>query len=490
MLYYPALHGEFIMDDWGYITANSWVTEASAPWRFWTTFAQTDYWPLTYTFYWLFFKAFGENPFGYHLINIFMHALNGVLIFTLATRFKLRWPIWVALLFLVHPLHVQAVAWIVQFKTLLSTALALASLLTFQSYLDGKGRKHFALAILAFALALLAKTSVIFLPFVFLGLMGNRPRHRWASLAPFFALALIGGLVTLHVNHLNFNDRQADVFHMSFAERLLVIVQNLIFYPKVFFAPFGLSYMYPLRVPEIYGHGLYLIPAGILAAILLGFVAFYKPWRGYRFFILSYFALLIPCLGVVAIPNMKLSLVADHWAYLPDIFLVMFLGRLAQVPDTSLWRGGLMVPVALLAGLTFVHAGTFASEEAFWQRARVMNPHHAAPYYNLGVVYGKQDKVDASIDQYKFAIQRDLTHHRAWFNLGRAFFIRHEYEKAEECFLHALKINPKLVSGYLALSSTYQKVGSPDQAVKAVEDGLKENPDDRELTARLVELKN
>jgi tetratricopeptide (TPR) repeat protein len=477
-LFYPALQGEFIMDDWGYITQNGWVTGASSPWRFWTTFNQSDYWPLTYTFYWAFFKIFGEHSLGYHLVNVLLHALNGVLIFVLARDFKIRWPLWAALIFLVHPLHVQSVAWIVQFKTLLATALALATLLAF-------AREKITLALGFFALAVLAKTSVIFLPVVLLGM--NRD---YRKLAPFFALSLAGGLITIHVNDLNFIDRSADIFHTNAAERALVMVQNLIFYPKAFFWPLNLSYMYPLRVPELYGASLWLVPAGILCLALIAAAVFYKPWREYRFFILSYLVLLFPCLGLVAIPNMKLSLVADHWAYLPDVFMVLFIGKLVRIPDTNRWRAALMVPAAVLAVLAFRHAATFASEEAFWTRAREVNPHHAAPYYNLGVVYGKQEKTGASIDQYKSAIQRDRTHDRAWYNLGRAYFIDRDLEKAEECFLQAVKINPNLVSGYLALAAVYDKAGSREQARRALEKGLAANPGDPELTGRLEAIKN
>lgn len=478
------------MDDWGYITQNAWVTAATNPLQFWMTFQQTDYWPLTYTFYWLFFKAFGQNPLGYHLSNVAVHALNGVLVFLLARRFQLRWPLWVALLFLVHPLHVQSVAWIIQFKTLLSTCLALLTLLAYQKFNQGEGRRWLWFSLSAFLLAVLAKTSVIFLPLILIGLVGRPFRDSWLKLAPFFTLSLLGGLVTLHVNSINFLDRQSDVFHMNMGERLLVMIQNLIFYPKIFFAPVNLSYMYPLRVPEIYGEGLFLVAAGFFCLILILVAALYQPWREYRFFIFSYLALLFPCLGLVAIPNMKLSLVADHWAYLPNVFMVLFVGRLLQIPDRRFWKIAIFVPLALLSALTFRHAATFASEEAFWIRAREVHPNSPAPYYNLGVVYGRQDKVEASIDQYKLTLQRDVTHFRAWFNLGRAFFIKTEFEKAEECFLKAVKLNTNLVSGYLALASTYEKVGSPKQAVEILERGLAANPGDPDLAARLEKTKN
>ncbi len=362
--------------------------------------------------------------------------------------------------------------------------MGLITLLAFHRFIQEDGRRWYWISLSAFLLAILLKTSVIFLPLIMFGMIRKR-LGEWWRLAPFFVLSLLGGMVTLHVNSLNFLERQADVFHMNIGERLLVMIQNLIFYPKMFFAPLNLSYMYPLRVPEIYGQGLFLVAAGFLCLGLILAAAFYRPWREYRFPVFSYLVLLFPCLGLVAIPNMKLSLVADHWAYLPNVFMVIFLGILIRIPDRRVWKIAIFVPLVVLSALTFRHAATFASEEAFWVRVREVNPQSPVPFYNLGVVYGRQDKVEASIDFYKLTLQRDATHFRAWFNLGRAYFIQREFEKAEECFLKAIKLNPKLVSGYLALSSTYEKVGSQNQAVEALERGLAANPGDLELSARL-----
>jgi len=489
LLFFPSLNGEFIMDDWGYITENPWVTAASGPWAYWTTFKQTDFWPLSYTFYWIFYRLFGETTLYYHLVNLSVHALNAVLVFVLASRFSLRWPVWVALLFLVHPLHVQAVSWIIQFKTLLSTALALGCMVFYLRFLNNEGRRYAGFALAAFILAVLAKTSVISLPLVLLALQWRTFSRGWPALIPFFVVGIFGGLTTLWVNELNFLEREAQVFHLGLFEKLLLMTQNFLFYLKSFFYPVSLAYMYPLTVPRLDGRGWALLVAAVFLTGLSVFYWRYQSWRQRGLFAFGYLVLLFPALGLVPIPNMKLSLVADHWAYLPDVFLALYAGAVFKGADSKRARAILMLPIVALALITFRHSRTFASEEAFWRRASEINPHHAAPAYNLGTAYGKKNLVPESIEQYRRAVQLDPSHYRAWYNLGRAYVITRDFEKAEECLRRSVQLNNKLVPGYLGLSKLYELVGARAEALRVAQEGLAANPGSTELAARTQELK-
>ena len=486
VLYMPSLRGEFIMDDWGYITQSTWVTESPSPLHYWTTFEQADFWPLSYTFYWVFYRLFGENPVPYHVVNVLLHALNAALVLALARRFGIRWPLWAALLFLVHPLHVQAVAWVIQFKTLSSTALALASVLFYQRFLQGEGRRQAWFSLAAFALAMLAKSSAVFLPVILLVMTMRRPRRDLVRLLPFFILSLLGGLSTVLVNEWNVIDRTAPVFQMSLLDRPALMVQNLFFYLKSFLLPVRLAYMYPSTVPSLAGAVDVLI---VLSVLALGCLSWRYRWvHGRGFFLFGYLVLLLPSLGLVSIPNMKLSLVTDHWAYLPDAFLAIFLGAILPANDSRTVRILVLLPLLVLAVLGFRHARTFAGEEAFWLRAREVNPENAAPAYNLGTVYGKKKRVVDSIGQYRRALQLDPSHDRAWFNLARAFMLVREYEDAEQCLLRVVSLNPGMVMAYIGLSQVYLIAGRDAEARRIVQKGLELNPGNSELAARLDQL--
>src|SRR5947209_4551125 len=86
LIYGHGLHGELIMDDWGYITQNPWITQASTPLAFWTRFDQVDYWPLSYTYYWISFRLFNDPPFCYHLINLCIHTFSAFLVSELSRK--------------------------------------------------------------------------------------------------------------------------------------------------------------------------------------------------------------------------------------------------------------------------------------------------------------------------------------------------------------------------------------------------------------------
>lgn len=467
-IYWPALHGEFIMDDWGYITQNAAVVNAPSPLKYWITFDTTDYWPLTYTLYWLEYRIFGENPVGYHLVNIVLHSLNGFLLYLLALRIGLGWALGAALLFLLHPLHVQATAWIAQSKTLLATFFVLVTLHLYHS-----GRRH--LAILSFALSLLAKTSALFLPLALLVL--DRPKTWRDGLKhlPFFMLAAAGGLTTLYVNSLHFHDTAFPIFQMPWYERLLIVPQNLVFYLNKFVLPYPLAYLYPPPTAAIWG----------LMIFWLGCFC----WLRHRF-VAVFLLLLAPGLGLVTIPNMKLSLVADHWAYLPNLFACLFVAEaLLRVRKPAIAK---MVWVVILAGsgiLATRHARSFATETGFWRQAVQVHPDSAPAAYNLGVAHDKKSEMSEATAHYKRAVEIDPQHARAWNNLGRAYFLANNLADAEMSFEKALLANPRLTVAYISLAKVYSLLLQKDQSRAILERGLATNPGDTGLLKALEDFK-
>lgn len=478
LVYFPALRGEFIMDDWGYITQNPLVRDSSSPWIFWSTFQSVDYWPLSYTLYWSLFRLFGENPLGYHLLNLLIHSFNASLLWTLA----LTWPVTASVagamsaLFFLHPLHVQAVAWMIQSKTLIATFFfLLATLWARQGRTWGP--------ILAFALSLLSKTAAVTAPFVFL-----KDNRSWKKSAPFFVMALVMGGLTVYINSIHFNERTAEVFNLSWYDRAALMLQNLMFYLSTFIFPAPLAYMYPFTPPALFSVRFLIL---LFAALAVGGLLFRsKGLLAGRPFLAGYLILIFPALGAVSIPNMKLSLVADHWAYLPNVFMCLAGGAwLSHSWHRPVTRATVGVLLLVLAAMSFRHAGTFASELTFWQQALRVNPNSAVPYYNLGTVYGKMEQHQEALNAYEKAIALDPNHARAWYNKGRSHFIRGELVDAKDCFLKAAQLDPKIDKAYTALAKLHLKLLNSATAVEILEQGLKENPDSLEIRQMLSEIR-
>ena len=183
--YGPAITAGFIWDDDDYVTENPLLHDSDGLRRIWTTTETPQYYPLVFTTFWVEHHLWGINPVGYHLVNILLHALNAFLLGQILWTLGLRGAWWVALLFAVHPVHVESVAWITERKNVLS---ALFYLLAFLAYLDfaRSGRRRFyVLALLAFLAAMLSKTVAASFPFV-LGLAllaSNDPAVRRLALA-------------------------------------------------------------------------------------------------------------------------------------------------------------------------------------------------------------------------------------------------------------------------------------------------------------------
>src|ERR1700722_9343033 len=106
--YFPAWHGAFIWDDLTFIVDNDLIHAPNGLWRIWFSKESTDYWPLTYSFFWIFWRLFGPYTFGYHAVNLILHAFNAFLAWKIFERLGLRFAYVAALLFALHPVNVEA----------------------------------------------------------------------------------------------------------------------------------------------------------------------------------------------------------------------------------------------------------------------------------------------------------------------------------------------------------------------------------------------
>src|SRR5438046_7687303 len=127
--YLPALHAGFIWDDDAYVTANATLRTLDGLRRIWLEpGAVPQYYPVTFTSFWLEYRLWGLDPVGYHLVNVLLHALNAALVWRILRRLGLPAAWLAAALFALHPMQVESVAWVTERKNVLLAALALAAL--------------------------------------------------------------------------------------------------------------------------------------------------------------------------------------------------------------------------------------------------------------------------------------------------------------------------------------------------------------------------
>jgi Flp pilus assembly protein TadD len=449
--YGPAFRAGFVFDDHVLVEHGDLVH--GPLWRIWFSAGASDYWPLTWTGLWIEARLWGEQAWAYHATNIALHALVAVLLWRVLEALRLPGAWWAALLFAVHPVTVESVAWISEQKNTLSAALCLASVLAWLRY-DEKGRRIDVIASWAlFLLALLAKASVVMLPFVLLGIVlhrrGRVSRADVKILAPFFALALVLGSVTLWFQWTHAMQEQIAAWRGP-GERLGGTGWALASYLQKAFAPIGLGFVYG-DWPVSPGSAWFYAPA-LLVVALSGLLWRYRrhPAGRATAAALGYHALMVlPVLGLVEIAYFHVGPVSNHLQYLaligPVALMAAGLARLAR------WSRPLAVTVTtatvlLLAASTFRRAGAFEDDLSLWQAAARDAPAslYATWMYadELGAA-GRKAEALAALERFANGSDDEAARHRA---RGLWLFHSGRYPEALDETLAAdrLRANPEL----------------------------------------------
>src|SRR5437588_2958490 len=216
MVYLPVLRGDFVWDDFLLITGNPLLQNFSGLVEIWSGGKTADYFPLTNTVFWIEHHLFGNNATGYHALNILLQAANALLLWRILLRLKIPGAFLAGLIFAIHPIHAESVAWISELKNVLSMFFFLISALFFVEIEDQRVLNRgvaYSASLVAFLLALLSKTQVVFLPVALLLCAwwrnspvepkrqgkGNSLRLQRAIVrtVPFFLIAIVFGLITI-----------------------------------------------------------------------------------------------------------------------------------------------------------------------------------------------------------------------------------------------------------------------------------------------------
>jgi protein O-mannosyl-transferase len=413
LVYLPAFRGDFVWDDTLLITGNPLLRSYSGLLEIWSGGRTADYLPLTNTVLWIENHLFGEDATGYHAINILLQVANALLVWRLLERLNIPGAWLAGLIFGIHPIHAESVAWISELKNVLSMFFALLSTLCFLE-LDDERVLNSAVtyigSLVFFALAILSKTQVVFLPIVLLLCVwwrGEKPPGNMTSLNvrravirswPFFLIALVLGLVTIWFQNRGIGEEEIVIG--SFARRLVNAGMAVWWYAGNLFAPVRLMAIYPEwrfdspRASE-------WLPLIALLGLLIGF----WHWRDHGtrgpFFALACFVVaLLPVLGFVRMAYLRSgTLVADHFQYFADVsLLASFSAGVAFVwarPQRGTKIATIVVVTLLLGAMgtyAFSRAGVYRNEETLWQDNLSKNPDAWQAHIQMGQRLFKQER--------------------------------------------------------------------------------------------------
>jgi len=396
------------------------------------TSVSRDLWiPLTWLSLAVDYSIWGQDPFGFHLANVVIHSLNTGLVVICAYRIialksvdrpcqqpsatGLAFALLISgLLFGIHPLRVESVAWIAERKDVLNAFFAISSVLCYLEYITharggrgGYANRWYGAAIMLFSLSLLAKSVTVILPLIYVAIdwyfLGRFQKElHWRLLReklPFLALSLIVALVTITAGQRN--GILAGVQSLPAGSRIIISGNAIFEYIRLFFYPFDLSPLFPL--PNQLTSAYYLKTAAI-AFITVLFVKLHKkfPWAT-----VTWACFVIPLLPVLAILQNGFQAYASRYSYLPSIApaILVAVGILAvgnQPGAEMLPRIRNLIILTVLCGLLFIYGKETRQYIAVWQNTGTLWS-RVITYAPLGRAYWHRGKYYLSEGDYQAA---------------------------------------------------------------------------------------
>jgi tetratricopeptide (TPR) repeat protein len=494
LAYLPALGNGFVWDDDTSVTASRAIHEPGGLARLWFSSRNPDYWPVTETTLWTEWRLWGMNAAGYHATNLALHLAEVFLIWILLRRLRIPGAWLGALLFGLHPVNVESVAWITQRKNLMAMLFYLVSLGCFlrsDETAEGDRRKSGAgwlvLSCAAFALAMLSKGSVAILPLVLIGLVAARRPFEIRDavrLLPFFAIAGIFTLVDLQ-----FQAHQLGAFEIirraTPLERLLGAAAAVWFYLGKAVLPLHLSFVYPLWRIDPASLAWYLPLAAALGVTV--WLCLSRRLRAVRLAWLYYGAALLPALGFADAYFMKFSLVADHYQHLALIGVTALAGA-----GWAAWRRrsrAADAAAALVAGaflvLTWRQCLLYRDSGRLFTDVLRKNPGSAMAHNNLGVVVAESRDLPAALAQFQEALRLDPDYAEAERNAGLTLAREGRPAEAVSHYEAALRLRPRYPDAWDDLGNALLAVGRPADAANSFEQSLQLEPDNAEAEGNL-----
>ena len=493
---------EFIeYDDHEYIIHNPHIQEGltikSITWSFKATYA-VNWHPVTWLSHILDVELYGMDPGMHHRTNQLFHILNTLLLFHVLRRATGDlWPsCFVAVVFALHPLQVESVAWVSERKNVLSTFFWMMTLWAYIRYVDHPVASRYTVVLLFFVLGLMAKPMLVTLPFVLL-LLDYWPLDRVCRPAtapnvddssnrrsinpeiikekiPLFVLAAAASVVTFLVQKSGGAVKSLDLYPM--AVRVGNMFVSYLNYMIKIVWPFKLAIFYPH--PMAYPFWKIAVAGLILVSISIFALRFRRQRPYFAVGWLWYMGTLVPVIGLVQV---GLQAMADRYTYVPMIGMLVIIAW--GIPDLlSRWRYKIIgfkitgAAVALFfAMITWFQVPYWTNTATLFAHALEVTPNNYEILYKLGEVFLARKKVDRAIYYFDEAV-RNFPDARAHNSLGYALLEKGRIDEAIDHFHTSLRIDPSYPRTQNNLGNAFAYQGMLDKAIAHYRKALKINP--------------
>jgi len=527
-------HYEFVgFDDNEYVTENRHVqtglTSGNVTWAF-TTFHAGNWHPLTWISHMLDCQLFGLKPGMHHLVNLFFHVANTILLFLVLHRMtKALWQsAFVAAIFALHPLHVESVAWVAERKDVLSTFFWMLTMGAYVFYVEKQELKRYFLAIFFFALGLMAKPMLVTLPFVLLLLdywplrrlqveklsvsehkqseNSLKPRHKKKERrknaikaertnntemqtlqrptighiilekVPFFVLSLASSIVTYMAQQKGGAVRSLQSYSLPVRVANALVSYCAYIWKTIWPDSLAVLYPHPGTLPawEVVGSVLFLAITTYLVIKTMRRCPYLTTgW-------LWYMGALVPVIGLVQV---GVQAMADRYTYVPLIGVsIMVAWGFPELLKKWRHRNATLATVAVIMLCIF----SFVSwkQVQYWQNSTTLFKHtlektskNALILNNMGNVLEDRGRIDEAIAHYTEALRIDPSLADSYNNIGLALTKLGRADEAVPNFLKAIKINPKNAAAHYNLGTVLASQGKLDEAVYHFRESIRIKPD-------------
>lgn len=481
---------EFVrFDDTDYITENPYVrTGLRLENLRWAIFSahSANWHPVTWFSHMIDCQLFGLDPGAHHLVNLFFHAVNALLVYVVFTCMTgCPWKTgFVALAFAVHPLHVESVAWVAERKDLLCAFFWMLTLWAYLSYVEQPGPGRYSTMILLFILGLMSKPMIVTLPFVLL-LLDFWPLKRFetarrngglralfglvAEKAPLLLLTAGASLVTLHVQNRAGAVGSVETFPVG-ARISNALVAYKTYLVKMAW-PADLACLYPFV-------GSVEISQVILAAVALVFLTGLAvvAARHHAYFTVGWFWYLGTLVPVIGLVQIGLQARADRYTYLPMIGVWIILAWGGERILDRMRRCRTVAAViagAAVAGLLIAWAVTARMQVGYWKdsgslfgRALAVTAGNYAAHNNLGLALAEKGETRAAMEQYREALRIMPGFAKAHNNLALLYEEQGRLDQAAHHYARALALDPRLAGAHYNFGRILQQRGEAARAMQ------------------------
>jgi tetratricopeptide (TPR) repeat protein len=503
--YLPALRGGFIWDDDAHVTRAA-LRSLHGLWRIWFDLGATQqYYPVLHSAFWLEHRLWGDSTMGYHIVNVILHGTAACL-FALVLR-RLFEPAfscgaaWLAaLLFALHPVCVESVAWVSEEKNTLSTVFYLLAAWVYLRWrgkgelskdggTPGKGRVAgwllYGAATGLFVLALMSKSVTASLPAALLVVIWWRQgRIGWrrdvVPLLPWFVLGASSGLFTAWVER-RYVGANGSEFDLSLGERALLACRVVWFYLGKLAWPTDLIFIYPRW--RVGAGASWIVGAAALVSLFFALWLVRTKTRGPLAALLFFVGSLFPALGFLNVYPFLFSYVADHWQYLASlgIFTIAASGLWAalQAIPARLRPAGWTALAMLVCGLgvlTWRQCSVYRDHETVWRKTLERNPDSWLAHNNLGHLIQTSGRDDGVEGHYLEALRLRPNYSDAQNNYGAWLYEHGRLTEATEFIQKALRLVPKYPEAHNNLGLILTAENRLPEAIEQYKEALRLRP--------------